>query len=379
VSSKVFSKFDSGRIRIIDDSDWSDIRLAILPDKEGSDEFMCFHFATTGASGKDCRFTLEDAGKSRWSRGYKNYRIVASYDREDWFRIPVEFDGSSLSWSHKPERDRVWYAYHPPYSEERRFALLERCAASPLAKVESLGHTLEGRSIDLVTVGEPGPGKKVCWIIARQHPGESQTEFGSEAVLDRLLEVADPVSRRLLKHAVFHVVPNMNPDGSFNGYHRYNAGFIDLNRAWSNTTVEKSPEVWYVRERMRQTGVDFCYDIHADESNHYPWPVRPVGIPSWSPKQADLLKRFEAALLRAAPEYTPHLPKPNYDHAPGKDPLNMAISWTAETFGCISMIIELPFLDNEFEPDERNGWSPRRSRLFGAATLDALAEVVDDL
>ncbi len=377
--SKISSNFDSGRIKIIDESDWSAMRLAILPDKEGSDEFMGFHFAATGARGKDCNYTLEHAGKTRWVGGWKNYRIVASYDGTDWFRIPTTFDGSSLKWSHKPQQDRVSYAYHAPYRETDRFALIARCAASPLARIESLGKTLEGRSIDLVTVGEPGPGKKVIWILARQHPGESQSEFAAEAILDRLIDTADPVSRSLLKRAVFYVVPNMNPDGSVKGFHRYNAGYVDLNRSWSNTTVEKSPETWYVRERMRQTGVDFCYDIHGDENNHHPWPVRPVGVPSWSTKQADLLKRFEDALLVASPNYTPDLPKPNYDHAPGKDPVAMAISWTAETFGCPSFIIELPFLDDQFDPDERNGWSPRRSRLFGAASLDALAAVVDDL
>ena len=379
VTSKISSNFDSGKIRIIEESDWSAIRLAIPPDREGSDEFMWFHFLATGGRGKDCNFTLEDAGKTRWSAGYKDYRIVASYDRTDWFRIPATFDGASLKWSHKPERDRVWYAYHAPYDEVQRFALLERCAASPLARVESLGKTLEGRSIDLVTVGEPGPDKKVLWVLARQHPGESMAEFAAEALLDRLIDAADPLSQFLLKRAVFHVVPNMNPDGSFKGFHRYNAGYIDLNRAWSNTTVEQSPEVWFVRERMRQTGVHFLYDIHGDETHHYPWPVRPVGVPSWSNMQADLLQRFEKALLAASPNYTPDLPKPNYDHAPGKDPLNMAISWAAETFGCPSFIIELPFLDDQFNPDERNGWTPRRSRLFGAASLEALAAVVEDL
>lgn len=376
---KISSNFDSGRIKVIDESDWSAMRLTILPDREGSDEFMGFHFVATGGRGRTCNFTLEDAGKSRWSRGWKNYRVAASYDGADWFRIPATFDGSSLSWTHTPESDRVSYAYHAPYRETDRFALIGRCGASPLARVESLGHTLEGRSIDLVTVGEPAKGKKVIWVLARQHPSETQGEFAAEGLLDRLLNAADPLSAALLKQAMFHVVPNMNPDGSFKGFHRYNAGFVDLNRSWSDTTKEKSPETWYVRERMRHTGVDFCYDIHADESSHYPWPVRPVGVPSWSKKQGELLKRFEDALLVASPNYQPDLPKPNYDYAPGKDPLAMAISWTAETFGCPSFIIELPFLDDEFNPDERVGWSPRRSRLFGAASLEALAAVVGDL
>jgi murein tripeptide amidase MpaA len=205
------------------------------------------------------------------------------------------------------------------------------------------------------------------------------SEFAAEALLDRLIDAADPVSHQLLEKAVFHVVPNMNPDGSARGNHRYNAGGIDLNRAWSDTTREASPEVWFVRERMRETGVDFCLDIHGDETHHYVWPVRTTGIPSLSERQTSSLKTFEAALLRANPDYRPDLPEKNYDHPPGKDPLAMCISWTAETFGCLSLIVELPFLDNQFLPDERNGWSPRRSELFGRACLDGLAAVIDDL
>src|SRR5882757_841898 len=98
--SKISSNFDSGRIKVLDESDWSEMRLAILPDREGSDEFMGFHFAATGARGKDCNYTLDHAGKTRWAGGWKNYRIVASYDGTDWFRIPTTFDGSSLKWSH---------------------------------------------------------------------------------------------------------------------------------------------------------------------------------------------------------------------------------------------------------------------------------------
>jgi murein tripeptide amidase MpaA len=377
--SKIVSQFDSGSISVIDDSDWSAMKLAIRPDREGSDEYMWFHFLATGARRIDCTYTIANAGGSRYARGWKDYRIVASYDRDEWFRIPTTYDGTALTWSHTPERDRVWYAYHTPYTESRRFDLLDRCAASPQARIESLGSTLDGRDITLVQVGEPGENKKACWILARQHPGESQSEFAAEYLLDRMLDSADPVSRELLKRAVFYVVPNMNPDGSVRGFHRYNAAFVDINRAWSNTTPEKSPEIWFVRERMRETGVDFCFDIHGDESHHYVWPVRTTGIPSLTEKQTRVREQFEAALLKATPDYVPDLPKPSYDQAPGKDPLNMGISWTAENFGGLSFIVELPFLDNEFAPDPEYGWSAHRSGLFGAACLDALYAVVDDL
>src|SRR3546814_15223582 len=60
--------------------------------------------------------------------------------------------------------------------------------------------------------------------------------------LERLTDVADPVARRLREKATFHIVPNMNPDGSFHGHLRTNAAGVNLNREWHAPTLERSPE-----------------------------------------------------------------------------------------------------------------------------------------
>ena len=41
-------------------------------------------------------------------------------------------------------------------------------------QLQVLGQTLDGRDMSVLKVGEEGEGKKVIWITARQHPGESQ-------------------------------------------------------------------------------------------------------------------------------------------------------------------------------------------------------------
>ena len=373
--------FDCGNIEVVDAGNPRAIRLNIRREQTGElQDYIWFYFAVTGAKGERCTFIIENASGNRWAPdAWKDYRIVASYDRAEWFRIPIEYDGKAVTWRHAVERDRVYYAYHAPYHAHEHAALLERCAASPRARVEVLGKTIDGRDMDLVTVGESGASKRVCWIIARQHCGETQAEAACEALLHRLIDEADPVARELLRQAVFYVVPNMNPDGSARGNHRNNAIEIDLNRAWTNTTREKSPEVWLVRERMLQTGVDFLLDLHADENKPYVYPVHTPGIPSLSERQVRLRQAFDAALLRASPDYSPDQPKGRVEPARGSDPLAMAISWAAEKFGCLAVIIEFPFLDNNDAPDARYGWSHPRSRHFGAACLDALQAIVKDL
>ena len=42
----------------------------------------------------------------------------------------------------------------------------------------------------------------------------------------------------------------MNPDGSWRGHLRTNASGANLNREWDHPSLEKSPEVKYVRDAM---------------------------------------------------------------------------------------------------------------------------------
>lgn len=43
-----------------------------------------------------------------------------------------------------------------------------------------IGHTTDGRDLEMLRIGEPGPDKRVIWFVARQHPGESMAEWFME-------------------------------------------------------------------------------------------------------------------------------------------------------------------------------------------------------
>ena len=121
----------------------------------------------------------------------------------------------------------VYFCYFPPYSYERHLNLLSKCSMAG-ATVKSLGHTLEGREIDCITIGT---GPRIAWTIARQHPGETMAEYFAEGLLLRLLERSD-AARELF---TFHIVPNMCPDGSVRGHIRTNSCGANLNREWCST------------------------------------------------------------------------------------------------------------------------------------------------
>ena len=71
-----------------------------------------------------------------------------------------------------------------------------------------------------------------------------------QGLVDRLIDNTDPTSRALLQRSTWYVVPNMNPDGNYLGYHRTNRNGINLNRAWGARTTADSPETAAVEVRV---------------------------------------------------------------------------------------------------------------------------------
>jgi murein tripeptide amidase MpaA len=215
------------------------------------------------------------------------------------------------------------------------------------------------------------------WLYARQHPGETMAEWWMEGALDKLTDEDDPVARVLRRECTFHVVPNMNPDGSRRGHLRTNAAGVNLNREWHAPSAEKSPEVLCVRGAMDETGVDFAMDIHGDEAIPANFLAGFEGIPSLTERQTKLFKLFSATLEHVSPDFQT---RQGYQiPAPGQANMSMSTTQLAERFGCVSMTLEMPFKDNDDLPDPVFGWSPERSKQLAHACLNALRIVLPEL
>jgi murein tripeptide amidase MpaA len=377
VTPSVSSEFDSGAIEFVSGSSAgaaADFLLRIRKDSH-ADFRQWFHFRLSGARGIACTMRFENAGACTYPEGWKNYCAVASYDRTQWFRVPTRYDGTVMTVKHTPERDAVWYAYFEPYSLERHQSLIGRASDSPIVRTERLGGSIEGRDVDLITVGRTNGARKVIWIIARQHPGESMAEWFMEGLIDRLIDRADPISRRLLERAVLYLVPNMNPDGSVRGNLRTNAAGANLNREWMAPSMDKSPEVFLVRERLQQTGVDAFVDVHGDEGLPYVFIAGGEMLPGFGTEQARAQSEFISDFKRASPDF-----QDVRGYSAGKyneDALKLASKWAGHTFGCLSVTLEMPFKDNANLPDPDLGWNGERSRKLGAAILEPLLASID--
>ena len=377
----ISTSFDAGAIDVVSLADPADIQLNIRADN-ASEFAQWFHFSLQGAAGLAVTLNFLNAGQCAYPKGWEGYRINASYDRQHWFRIDTQFDGQVMSAHLTPETQGVYFAYFEPYSHERHLDLIGSAAASSRVEVQHLGQTLEGRDMTLLRITDaqsvtPVEQKRNIWLIARQHPGEAMAEWFAQGFVERLLDGDDPVARVLLAQCVFYVVPNMNPDGSVRGNLRTNAAGANLNREWAVPSLEKSPEVLLVRQKMMEVGVDLSLDAHGDESLPYNFVVGTEGNPGYTPRLEALENAFKAAWLETCPDFQS---AQGYSRTgPREANLTLATNWVGQHFDCLAFTIEMPFKDNANLPNRQTGWSGARSKKFGASVLPPILAVLERL
>lgn len=162
----ISSHFDSGNINVLDDTDPKDIRLEIRKDN-ASDFFQWFHFSLEGDVGETYRLRICNAGQSSYNKGWQNYDVCTSWNRHDWFRTSSRYINGELIFDITLAQSSVYFAYFTPFSHERHLDLIASVQTDNRCKAESLGKTLDGRAITMLTLGTASATKKKVWVIAR--------------------------------------------------------------------------------------------------------------------------------------------------------------------------------------------------------------------
>ncbi len=209
----------------------------------------------------------------------RNTRPVFSYDDRTWSHFP----DSATSWDDKevrltlrfkPERSTMWISQMVPYTKRDLDRLLS--AGKPYLTQEAAGKSIRGRDIPLVTITDPAvpdSGKRVVWLMTRQHAWETGTSWASDGAA-RFLVSNDPEAARIRRTAVFKIVPMFDPDGVAGGAVRFNANGYDNNRNWDAVDPKLMPEIAAVKRAILawvDSGrrVDIFLAIHNDESSDY--------------------------------------------------------------------------------------------------------------
>lgn len=212
---------------------------------------------------------------------------------------------STISFSHtfKHNEETEFFAFCFPYGYDelqRKLNIIQENNRNFLKQNiyvhrELICHSLDGRRIELVTISSlrgkqdeeedridrlfqdrstprsaKFQNKKVVFISARVHPGETPASYMMDGVINFLLRCNDPRSIALREHFVFKLVPMLNPDGVARGYYRLDPLGENLNRVYQEPKLDKHPSVYAAKALAlyhHQRGVLEAYlDLHAHAS-----------------------------------------------------------------------------------------------------------------
>jgi Zinc carboxypeptidase/Cytosolic carboxypeptidase N-terminal domain len=209
----------------------------------------------------------------------KNTPPFYSEDRIHW--KPVEeltYDElkHELAFSLRSASDQLWFAHVPPYTLENFNQLTEHLAGQPDVRIESVGKSVEGRDIPLITIAEASGSakeRKVIWLMFRQHAWESGSSWTGDGLM-RYVVSSDPVAQRIRRKTTLKILPMCDPDGVVHGGVRFNRYGYDLNRNWDVVDPIKMPEITAERRAIfdwvdKGNRIDFFLSLHNDEQNEY--------------------------------------------------------------------------------------------------------------
>lgn len=126
------------------------------------------------------------------------------------------------------------------YNYDSLMADLGRWSNSPFVKLDSIGSSVQQRTLWLLTITDSliaDSNKIRVTIHSRTHPAEVQSSWVTNEIIKLLLS-DDEIGILLRRKCIFNIVPMYNPGGVELGYPRENANGLDLERNWDKNPHE---------------------------------------------------------------------------------------------------------------------------------------------
>lgn len=260
-----------------------------------------WHFQVIARPGSDLTFRLRNF-ENIWN-GMRSSPIsektntLISEDGKSWREIPAQLiDKNMLQFELHMDSDKIYIASVEPYRISDLEKLLAEIKDNPRVEITQVGHTVEGRPLEIIRVGNAEAPFRI-FLRARAHSWEPGGNWVVQGLIGSLL--ADDAARYLERYCIY-IMPMTNKDGVARGRTRFNTLGKDLNREWHLPADPVLTPEKYAFEHWLQKMIDegkkphFAIDLHNDRGGHLH-----VNLPTPdNPTYTANLKRFEELLFK---------------------------------------------------------------------------------
>ena len=261
--------------------------------------------------------------KITYSEGVAHrYYPKIRHDGERWNNVDSIYylsDTASVSKGETPKfcvvrlsisKDTTWISAQEIITSKAINNWSEKLAEKPFVSVQEIGKSFEGRSINLLQIGNPD-SKKMIMVLSRQHPPEVTGWLAMKWFVETLCAENELAEKFRNEYTVF-VVPVVNPDGVDNGHWRHNSGGIDLNRDWEDFNQPETRAIKNFMEKQVSSGGKFYFgvDFHSTFEDIY-YTINPEK----KGNMPGLVPQLIQAVGNEIPGYEPNI-RPNSDDEP---------------------------------------------------------------
>ena len=249
-------------------------------DKERSSpnrQFTHVHFQVQAKAGSDVTLMLHyfynvwNSRKSAVTAREKSFYI--SQDGKEWTAVRAEIlDANTHKLQMRMETSSMYVTGVEPYRLSDLDRFLEEIREDPLIEIRPIGKTVEGRTLEIIRVGNPKAPFSVV-LRARAHPWESGGNWVTEGLIRSLLDKSENNAGYLKRYCVY-ILPMANKDGVARGMSRFNINGKDLNRDWGSPAdpilcpENHALETWLQEMINKGKKPDLLIDLHNDSQGN---------------------------------------------------------------------------------------------------------------
>jgi hypothetical protein len=276
---------------------------------------------------------------------------------------PVRVKGTSFGYGFSRPGQKVRFAVTIPYLQSDFEAFVARNAKNPHLTTAVLTRSRQGRPVELVQIGRPGPGVKAVLMTARHHACESIASF----VLEGLMQAAiadTPAGEEFRRRYVLYAVPFVDKDGVEDGDQGKWRSPHDHNRDYGDKPLY--PEVRAIMELGEAKDVRAALDFHCPTlvmpDHQVMYFAGPADVPAHN---LDTVKQFAERIKSELPEGSPVGPLVWLRKAGADSPSQYSGHFARRKGILMAATLEVPFAPPRAVMD------PQSVRSYGAAILRA--------
>lgn len=232
------------------------------PDLRGGRPWFYWYFEATSTKPGKVTFVFPKkvAGFKNGAIGFQGPAISTDLGKTWKWMGRDRVDGDSFYYDFAKAKERVRFAVTIPYLQTELGHFLNKNVSNPHLRKTVLTKSRNGRDVELLQIGVPGPKVKAMLVTGRHHAAETIASFVLEGFLHEAMSESD-LAKEFRKRYVLYAVPFVDKDGVEEGDQGKNRRPHDHNRDYGEKSIY--PEVQAIKRLDKKHNFRFALDFHC--------------------------------------------------------------------------------------------------------------------